>query len=69
MVDIKPDQRAAYEQGLAQCQSVANNNSSGKQSATRRRLRSGAMVGALGGAVVGRASGDKALRSTGKGAA
>lgn len=69
MVDVKPDQQAAYEQDLAQCQAIANNNSSGKQSATRRGLRSGAMIGALGGAAVGRASGDKALRSAGKGAA
>ena len=52
MVDVNPDRQAAYEQDLAQCQAVANNNSSGKQSATRRGLRSGAMIGALGGAAV-----------------
>ena len=70
MVDVRPEQQAAYQQDLEQCQAlVSNNDRSGQKASARRGLRSGAMVGALGGAAVGRASGDKALRSAGKGAA
>lgn len=70
MVDISPGQQAAYQQDLAECKALVNdNNRSGQQASSRRGLRSGAMIGALGGAAVGRASDDNALKSAGRGAA
>ena len=53
IVDVTPDKQAAYEQDLADCRSlVSDNSSSGRKASTQRGIRSGAMIGAVGGAVV-----------------